>query len=87
MLVRRYVAWYESHPRSAPPPWRASRPPTTAGAIHPFGLTLAELSDDQEMSVLRQMVWIDGGKFHMGDERFYQEERPVRPGRRRRLLD
>ena len=26
---------------------------------------------------MREMVWIDGGKFHMGDERFYPEERPV----------
>ncbi len=29
------------------------------------------------MGVSSEMVWIDGGEFRMGDERFYPEERPV----------
>ena len=75
-LVRRYVAWYESHPRERAPAMESVPPPTTGGAI-PVGLTLAEHCDDQEMGVSSEMVWIDGGEFRMGDARFYPEERPV----------
>jgi formylglycine-generating enzyme required for sulfatase activity len=34
-----------------------------------------EIAPSQSM---RDMIWIPGGSFHMGSERFYPEERPVR---------
>ena len=69
---------------SAPRRWRASRPPTTAGAI-PFGLTLAELSDDQEMSVSGDGVDRRRQVPH-GRRTLLSGGAPGTSGRRRRLL-